>query len=82
MTKFDLLRVSYIDKDGEGLCMAPCYQIKEGDTVETPEGRAFVLKREGYCAEDEPLWQMINGLVSVSKVLFKLTPVRFEDDSD
>ena len=79
--KFDLLRVNYIDGEHlAGLCYAPCYTIKEGDTVETAIGRAFVVKREGYVTKDEKLWQMITGLIPVHRVLFVLIPVKYEED--
>jgi len=84
--KFDLLRVEYLATKGldfeTGLAFAPCYQIKEGDTVETAKGRAFVIKREGYVTKEDSLWKLIEGIIPVDRVLFKITPIKFEEEDE
>lgn len=78
--RFDILKVDYIDHTEIGLCFAPCCQIEEGDTVETAKGRAFVLKREGLCSVEDRVWELISDVVPVCRVLFKIVPVKYEDD--
>ena len=79
--KFDLFRVDYIDKNESGLAFAPCYKIEEGDTVETALGRAFVVMREGYCGKDEKWIKMITGIVPISRILFKIQPMHYDEDA-
>lgn len=78
--RFDMFRVNYIDADGTGLCFAPCHEIKEGDTVETALGRAFVIKREGYVSRNDTFFQLIDGVIPVHRILFRITPGKYEED--
>ena len=78
--RFDLLRIHNIDKDYDSLALAPCYEIKPGDTVDTAFGRAFVLDRACFCSPEDPVMKLLNGLVQIDRVLFKVQPVKYEDD--
>lgn len=78
--RFDLLRIHYIDKDYESLALAPCFAIKEGDTVDTAFGRAFVIARATYCSMDDPVIKLLNGIVQIDRVTFKVQPVKYEND--
>lgn len=78
--RFDLFRVDYIDLQVTGLCYAPCHEIREGDTVETAMGRAFVIKREGYVSRNDTFFQLIEDLIPMHSILFRITPVKYEED--
>ena len=80
--RYDLLRVDFIDNSGSGLCFAPPYEISIGDTVDTANGRAFVIDRIGYSSIYDSFMKMISGLIPIYRVLFKVIPMAYEEEEN
>lgn len=84
--KFDLLKISYMDtrneerKHSEWFAYAPVYEISIGNVIDTGWGRAVVMDKAGYITKDDPVYRVIDGIVPIDRVLFKVTPVKYEDE--
>ena len=84
--KFDLLLISYINtadadrKVSKWFAFAPCFCVQAGDTVETAFGRAIVLEKAICVTKNDQVFSMMNGTVALDRVLFKLEPMRYEDE--
>lgn len=76
---FDLLRVEY--KHGAGTCLAyaPTGKVYTGDHVETKFGVGKVTDKSHYHTPDEGIIRVLDGVVTIDKVLWKLTPVEYEE---
>lgn len=81
MDRFDVLKIEYIDTEVNvcGLCIAPWGAVREGDTVETAYGRAFVVACESYVSKDNPFIAMLDGIIDIPRVLFKIYPMKYEE---
>lgn len=84
--RFDLLKISYMDTRDEDrkaslwFAYAPVYEISVGNIVDTGWGRAVVMERAGYVSKDDAVYKVIDGVVPIDRVLFKVQPVKYEDD--
>lgn len=79
---FDLLKVEY--KHGSGCCLAyaPTGKVSADDYVETTLGVGRVVTRSIYHTPDESLIRVLDGTVSIDKVLWKLVPIKYEEADD
>ena len=77
---FDLLKVEY--KCGAGACLAyaPCGAVFVGDHVETTFGVGVVLDKTHYHTPEENIIRVLDGVVSIDRVLWKLQPVNYEEE--
>lgn len=79
---FDLLKIEY--KHGAGCCLAyaPTGKVYKDDYVETTLGVGKVVERSLYHTPDETMIRVLDGAVSLDKVLWKLTPMNYEEADD
>lgn len=84
--RFDLLKISYMDTTDEDrkvscwFAYAPVYKISVGDIVDTGWGRAVVMDKAISVSKDGSIFKLIDGTVPIDRVLFKVEPVRYEDN--
>lgn len=76
---FDLLKVEYRHGAGRCLAYAPCSVVMIGDYVETTFGVGKVTDKTHYHTPDEAIIRVLDDVVTIDKVLWKLTPINWGD---
>lgn len=86
--RFDLLKISYMDtrdedrKHSNWFAYAPVYKISTGDIIDTSFGRAVVLDKVSFVGKQDTMFRLIDGLVPIDRVLFKVELVKYEDNDE
>lgn len=77
---FDLVAVDYNKHGaGRGLCIAPPWELSEGDEIETNAGRGVVMGT-CFCSANDGVFKLISNTFNLDKVCARIVPINYKGE--